>query len=285
MKYDCEETLIDEVLNDCETLPFLSDHKIVIMNHPMFLSTEKSKLDHNINRFTEYINNPNESTILIVNASDVKIDNKKKINKLLLEKAETYNYNNLVESDARDLIYETMHKLQVQISKDAVTELISRTECDALKLHSELSKLTFYLENQHEITIEDIKLLVCEPIENDIFALTNQFIERKISQSIKTYNQLLINNGEPIVFSSILGKNFHNLYLIKQYQNNHYTENQLTHILKIHPFQLKKLFQIASKTNEHDIVKNINALNEYDIKVKSGRIDKYLGFELLILNM
>ncbi|QVK19374.1 DNA polymerase III subunit delta [Mycoplasmatota bacterium] len=285
VKYDCEETTIDEILNDCETLPFLSDHKLVIMNHPIFLSSEKSKLEHNIKRLISYIEHPNESTILIINASDIKLDKKKKINKLLLDKAEVLNYDNLTELEARNLISQSMKQLNVQISHDAINELIMRTECDALKLHSELNKLSFYLENKNEITLEDIRLLVCEPIENNIFSLTNLFIERKIEQSVKIYHQLLMNNEEPIVFSSVLGKNFHNLYLIKQYQKKFFTEYQLKNILKIHPYQLKKLYQIAQRTKEEDIIKNIHALSEYDSMVKTGRIDKYLGFELLILNM
>lgn len=285
VKYDGDETTIDEILNDCETLPFLSDHKMVIINHPIFLSSEKSKLDHNIERLIAYIQHPNESTILIINASELKLDKKKKINKLLLDKADVLNFDNLTELEARDLISHFMKQLNVRISHDAINELIMRSECDALKLHSELNKLSFYLENKNEITLDDIKLLVCEPIENNIFSLTNFFLERKIEQSIKIYHQLLMNNEEPIVFSSVLGKNFHNLYVIKQYQKNFFTEYQLKKILKIHPYQLKKLYQIAQKTKEDDLIKNIHALNEYDIKVKTGRIDKYLGFELLILNM
>lgn len=285
VKYDAEEITIDEILNDCETLPFLSDQKIVIINNPLFLTSEKTKIQNNIDRFIEYINNPNQTTILIINASLVNLDKKKKINKLLLEKCETFNYDNITETEASTIIKNRMNQLNVNITFEAVNELIFRTECDSLKLYSELDKLSFYSEDKNEITIEDIKLLICEPVENNIFNLTNHFIERKIDKSIKVYYKLLRNNNEPIVFSSILGKNFHNLYLIKQYQKKSFNEYQIKNVLKIHPYQLKKLYQIAQKTKEADIIKNINALSDYDIKVKSGRIDKYLGFELLILNM
>ncbi len=285
VKYDAEEITVDEILNDCETLPFLSDQKIVIVNNPLFLASEKSKIQHNIDRFIEYINNPNQSTVLIINAYHVKLDKKKKINKLLLAKCESINYDNITELEAKAIIENRMKQLNINIKFDAVNELINRTECDSLKLYSELEKLSFYSEDKNEINIEDIKLLICEPVENNIFSLTNYFIERKIDKSIHVYHKLLRNNNEPIVFSSILGKNFHNLYLIKQYQKKFFTEFQLKNIFKIHPYQLKKLFQIAQRTKEEDIIKNIHAISEYDINVKSGRVDKYLGFELLILNM
>lgn len=90
---------------------------------------------------------------------------------------------------------------------------------------------------------------------------------------------------DPIVFTSILGKSFHNLYIIKQYQKLNFYEAQLRNILKIHPYQLKILYKLALQTKEENIIKNIHALYEYDRAMKSGKVDKYLGFELLILNM
>ncbi len=285
VKYDLEEVTIDEVLNDCETLPFLSDQKFIIINQVLFLSAENSKLDHNIDRFMEYLDNPNPTTVLIINCSDIKLDRKRNVVKKVLEKAEIYEYDNLNEEEARELIVSYLAKHNVKIHFDALNELIIRTECDALKLNSELHKLSFYLENKTEITVDDIKLLVAEPLEHNIFTLTNNFLERKIEDSLKIYHQLLLFNEEPIVFSAILGKNFHNLYVIKQYQKKSFTEYQLRNVLKIHPYQLKILYQIAQKTKESDIVRNIFALHEYDINVKCGKVDKYLGFEMLILNM
>ncbi len=284
VKYDCEETTIDEIINDCETLPFLSDQKIIIMNNPIFLSSQKSKLEHNVDRFINYIDHPHEMTLLMINASEIKLDKKKKVNKLLLKNAQIFQYDKMSEEEARSLVSAYFTHLKVDISKEAINELIIRTECQALKLHSELNKLSFYLDDK-DITLDDIKVLVCEPIENNIFNLTNQIIEHKIEASIKTYHQLLMNNEEPIVFSSILGKNFHHLYVIKQYQKKGYSEYDLKKILKMHPYQLKKLYHIAKKTEEEDITANIQALHEYDVNVKSGKVDKYLGFELLIMNM
>ena len=285
VKYDSEENTLDEILDDCETLPFLSDKKLVIINQPVFLSTDKSKLQHNLDRFLSYIDNPNLTTILIINAYDIKIDKRSKIYKLLQRLDYIENFDNITEDEAEELIKKYFNKLNCQISNLAVRELIKRCECDALRIHSELKKISFYLEDKSEITLEDIEVLVSEVLETNIFNLINNFLDRKIAESIKTYNQLLILNEEPIVFSSILGKSFHNLYVIKQYQKQNFTEFQLRSILNIHPYQLKILYKLTSQTSEVDIIKNIHSLHEYDVAVKTGKVDKYLGFEMLILSM
>lgn len=286
VRYDAEETLLDDILNDCETIPFLSEHKIVIINNPMFLSSEKSKIEHNIDRFMNYINNPNQSTILIINAYNVKLDKKRKINKLLLKNVKVMNYDNITEFEATNIILNKFKEINVKISHEVINELISRVECDAGRLYSELDKIAFYADNNlSEITLHDIRLLISEPIEHNIFHLTNNIIDKNVNKSIQLYHKLLKQNEEPIVFSAILANNFHHLYLIKQYQKKSYSEIQLKNILKIHPYQLKKLYLLAKKIKEEDIVSYINALNDYDYKFKSGKVDKYLGFELFILNM
>lgn len=287
VKYDSEEVTLDEVLDDCETLPFLNDKKLVIVNQTFFLSTEKSAIEHNIERLISYINNPNDTTILIINAFGIKIDKRNKLYKLLItsENVQAEEFASLTEEEAEKLIIDYFHLLNCEITNIAVKELIKRCECDALRIHSELKKISFYVEDKKEITLEDIDLLVCEVLESNIFNLINSILDRKISDALKIYHQLLIINEEPIVFSSILGKSFHNLYIIKQYQKQSFTEYQLRNILKIHPYQLKILYRLANQTSEDMIIKNIHNLHKYDVMVKSGRIDKYLGFEMIILNM
>lgn len=284
-KFDCEEISLDEVINDCETLPFLSEKKIVIISNPIFLSNEKNKLIHNIEKFIEYINNPNKTTILVINSCDIKIDKKKKIYKALQKKAKICSFDNISEQVATQIIKNKFKQLNANISYEAIYELINRTECDSLKLYSELDKISFYIDDKNNITIDDIKLLVPEPIETNIFNLTNNIIDRNIEKSLHLYKKLLIQHEEPIVFSSILSKNLHNIYIIKQYQKKKYSENQLRSILKIHPYQLKKFYRIAQKTKEEVLINNINAFSKYDINVKVGKIDKYLGLELLILDL
>jgi len=284
VKYDSEEVTLDEIIADCETLPFLGEQKMVIIINPIFLSTEKSKLDQNIERFISYVNNPNPSTVLVINCCNIKLDMKRRITQLLYEKAQVLEFDNLNELEAEELIINYFQKRNVKVNYDVIQELIRRTECDAFRLYSELQKLSFYLENVTEITIDDIKALVTEPLEQDVFKLTGYFLDRRIDEALKVYQQLIIFH-DPLVFLSILAKNFHYLYLIKYFQKQGLIEYQIKNLINIHPYQLKMLYPIALKTSENDIIKNIKAFHQYDIDLKTGKIDKILGFELLILNM
>lgn len=283
-KYNCDETLVDEAIEDAETLSFFDNQKVVLINNPTFLTSERVKLEHNLELFLSYIKNPNESTIMIINACGLDLDKRKTITKEVMKHAKTTTFDQLNEESARTYIEHSFKEQGKTIDFIALNELISRTECDALRIHAEIEKILFYLDEGKHVTLEDIKALVAEPLENNIFNLTNYIIEGNIAYAIGSYHKLKKQNEEPLIFSSVLAKNFHLMYMIKQYQKRGYNEHQLRSVLKIHPFQLKKLFQITRKTNEELINKNIERLAQYDVDVKTGRVEKYLGFELFILN-
>lgn len=284
-KYDAEETPIEQIVEDCMTLSFFATKKVVIINNPVFLSTEKSKLEHQIDAFTTYIKNPNPDTLLIINAYDINLDKRKNLVKELQQVAEVINYDTLTEDEARVIIRKNFSAKQKKIDFLAENELINRIMGDSLRLYNELDKIFDYMEHQDMITFEEVAALVAEPIEHNIFNLTNQILAGQTDAAIKTFHKLIRQNEEPLVFSAILAKNFHNMLLIKQYQKQMYTEFQVREKLKLHPYQIKKLYQESRLTAETRIQDSLLMLHEYDLQVKTGKVDKHLGFELYILRL
>lgn len=284
VRYSGDEVPVEEIIEDCRTEPFFDEKKVVIINHPVFLTGNKSLVDHHVESFLDYLKRPNERTILIVNACGYSLDKRLKITKELLKIAKVSTYDAFNEEAARGFVQNKLNEKGKRIDRKALEELIARTECDAHRLQQELEKIFFFLDDETNITYDLIDLLVSEPLETNIFKLTNEIIEGKIVDAIRTYHKLIKQNEEPIVFSSVLAKNFHLLYVIKDYQKKGYTEYQLRSVLKIHPYQLKKLYQVARRINEQKICDSIVRLAAYDRSVKTGKIDKYLGFELFILN-
>ena len=82
--YDMEVDSVATVINDCMTMPFLSEKKVVIMRHPIFLSKDTSVSYHAL---LDYLDNPSESTVLIIDASGVELDESKDIVIKLKKKA------------------------------------------------------------------------------------------------------------------------------------------------------------------------------------------------------
>jgi len=85
--YDMEEKNVSFAVEDAQTAPFLCEEKIVVLRHPKFLTTAKLEIEHDIKGFVKYLNNPSPYTIFIIDASNLKLDNRKEVVKVLLKVA------------------------------------------------------------------------------------------------------------------------------------------------------------------------------------------------------
>src|SRR5690606_28268060 len=71
--YDMTESPLEMALEDAETMPFLSDKRIVIIKNPYFLTSEKksasqTEVEHDLNRLERYLENPSPYATVIFEA-------------------------------------------------------------------------------------------------------------------------------------------------------------------------------------------------------------------------
>ena len=65
-RYNLEESLLKNIIEDCQTMTLFNDKKMVIVdNSYIFVRTQKKYLEQDIDVLIEYSNNPNPNTILI----------------------------------------------------------------------------------------------------------------------------------------------------------------------------------------------------------------------------
>ena len=97
--YDLEETPIEAALEDAETFPFMGEKRLVILQNPVFLTSEKTKgkVEHNLAKLEEYLSQPAPYSIVVFSAPYEKLDERKKVTKELKRKAEVFEANKLTE--------------------------------------------------------------------------------------------------------------------------------------------------------------------------------------------
>src|SRR5690554_6785273 len=88
LTYDMEEVNVATAILDASTVPFMSAYKVIILKNPTFLSSVKTEINHNKKAFIRYLENPSSSTVLIINACNIKLDERKEEVVKLLKVAE-----------------------------------------------------------------------------------------------------------------------------------------------------------------------------------------------------
>ena len=83
-KYDLTNTYLTDIINDASSMSLFDDKKIIIVNNSyIFTGTTKKALEQDTTILENYLNNINDNTILIFIVNNDKLDERKKITKLI----------------------------------------------------------------------------------------------------------------------------------------------------------------------------------------------------------
>jgi DNA polymerase-3 subunit delta len=135
------------------------------------------------------------------------------------------------------------------------------------------------------ISLEDIKLLVNEPLNENSLELLNYLVENKKELALKTYKDLIIKNNDPVYLISMLSsqlKFLNMVYYLNKTEKK--TKDEIASILKVSPGRIYFTLKNLKNLNQKILDNSFEQLYKLDKDIKLGNINKYVGFELFILN-
>src|SRR5699024_8934462 len=99
--YDLQESPIQDVVMDAETYPFFGGTKLIFATNPGFLKAKPEKLpfEHDLNAFQQYLESPADYSVIVLIAPYEKIDERKKISKLVKKNGVTADCSPIREQD------------------------------------------------------------------------------------------------------------------------------------------------------------------------------------------
>lgn len=276
-KYDLENDLLSTVIEDCETYSLFNEKKVVIVNNANIFTSSTSKDSEIIEK---YLNHINENTILILTVINDKIDERKKITKLIKKNGIVKCFNDQLD------IYSLIRNLlkDYKIDYNSINTLIDRVGSNPLIIQNEINKIKIYKGEDKNITEEDILNLTTKIIEIDIFKLIDYIVKGNKEKALEMYYEMLKMNEEPLKIIIMLANQFRIMYQSKELLKKGYTEKDIAGILKIHPYRVKLAIQNSRLYNSSVLLKKLDELADIDMGIKTGSINKNLSLELFILN-
>lgn len=285
--YDMTESPIELALEDAETLPFLSDNRIVIIKNPYFLTSEKklasqSVVEHNLKKLEQYLENPSPYALVIFEAPYDKLDERKKIVQLLKKTAQVFEANTLQDKDVHDWIQNESRKLKIEMDEHAIKHLYSLVGKDLKKLKNELEKLSLFVGESGRVTEETLDLLVSRSLEDNIFVLVDHVVNKRMNEAFHTLRDLFEQKEEPIKIVALLARQFRIIAQVHTLRKKGYTTKQMAAYLKLHPFVVQKTLQQANQFSQTECHRMIQNLAEADYFMKTGKYDKQILLEIFL---
>lgn len=277
-RYELDSSNFQDIIDDASTISLFAAKKLIIVNNAyLFTSANKSG---NVTLFEEYIPNYNPDTIIIFKLNESKIDERKKVVKLIKK------YGVVKDFNKKDNTYDMVKTLfdNYHISKDNINYLIERIGEDIYTLKQEIDKIKLYKNDNLEITREDINNLTSQNIEMDMFKLMDAIINDNKEEALNLYQEMLKYNLEPIQIIISLANKYRLMYQAKELYIKGYNENEICKELgQQNPKYIYILIKNGRQYDSNKLISILKSLADLDFNIKSGFVNPNLAFELFIL--
>lgn len=276
--FDLDEDSLKNIVDSANTMSLFSNKRMIIVDNSNIFSGNGKKRE-DVKYLEEYINNPNDSTILIFVLNNDSLDNRKKIVSLIKEKGKVIEFND--NYDVYKIVKEMFDNYNISFSD--IRLLVNRVGSNLNILNNEIEKIKTYKDSDLNITSDDIYNLTTKTIDTDIFNLIDNIILNNKKEAIESYYEMIKLGEEPIKIIVLLSNQFRLMYQVKLLSSNRYGIFDMMKILNQKKYPIEKALEKSRKYDKSIILKKLYELAELDINIKSGKIDKDIALELFIL--
>lgn len=279
VKYDMTNNNLLDVIEDASTIGLFSNNKIIILDDCYFLTANKT-ID-NIEELEKYIEKYNPNNYCIFISYTEKIDTRKKIYKLLKDKAKIIEQVKIDNNYLINYIKEELKREKYKIEN--IEYFLNKVGNNLYNVKNELNKLMMYKLDSKEIKNTDIDKITIKTIEEEIFALTDAVIAKNTNLSLNLLEDFLNKDYEEIQIIMLLASQFRFLFQVKRLLNKGKTESEIAKILEANPYRIKFTAKKLYSYTENMLLDYIQKLAKIDHDIKLGLISKKLALELFII--
>ena len=288
----------EDIHNACETLPFMSEKKIIVVKDLGIFSRKKkgeiseAKPSKKKDPLIEYVKTLADYVCLIFVEKERKVDKSKSIVKTIGKTGEVVEFNKLRGKDLNDWISNTFKKHNKTISQYSLNYFIeysfyfSRESNKTLyDLENEIVKLSNFVGEKKEVTIDDINNVMAKSLETNIFTLLDSISTKNVNNSIKIFNEMSTSNGRYLKILHMIVRQFRLIKHCIVLTDGGYVGKDAMAKLKIGSYEYNK---IARQSHNFNLVKVNKALNlclDCDKRIKTGSMDSKLAIEMLIIKL
>lgn len=285
LSYDCEEVNVKKAITDASTPPFMGKKKVIVIKNPTFLGF-KPLINHDTKALEKYINDPLDSTILVIDASGMKINEKSKILDLLKKKATCNDTKPIDETIFSGWVNRQCAMNGVSIKDDAIKQFIKMVGFkDLTNAKTEIEKLINYIGEGGEITKDDVMKVCTREIQTDIFALSNAIIECNKEKAVSVYLDLMALDNDVNTIINMVSKTLRDTLIAISLVEAGAKQNEVAQRMGVSPQRAYHLIKNAKDASKEKCEEYIEKLGDLDYKIKSGQIDAKTGFEFFLFGV
>jgi len=291
-----ESVELDNIIDACETLPFMSEKKVVIIKDLPQLVEGGDKLaglkEGDIKFLSQYITKLDSYVCLIFTIKSAKIIKTSSLYKAIKKAGDIVEFNKLRGSDLNSWVEQKFNGFNKKISKANVNYFIqqsfyfdSSSNRTLYDLENEINKICNYRSGNKEITKEDIDNVMSKSLEMNIFNLLASISNRNGEEALRKFNEIYLTNEPVLRILYMIARQLRNMLNYRILKEKGYSNNDVENKMGIKPFELQKISLQSKNFTIDQLEKAMFYCLETDNRLKTSSIDERLAMEVLITNL
>lgn len=255
------EVSIDDIVANSKRYPMMAERQVLIIK-------EAQDLSRTIEQLVDYAENPQPTTVLVVNYKYKKIDKRKALYKAIKKIGVVYESKKLYENQVGEWIRRVLSSKDYSITPKAAQMLVEFLGTDLSKINNELEKLQIILPKGSQITPELIEENIGISKDYNNFELRKAVGNKDVlkAQQIARYFGENPRSNPMVVTISLLFNFF--AQLLHYHGLNDKSSRSVASALRINPYFVNEYITAARNYPMKKVSHVISTLREFDVKSK-----------------
>ncbi len=255
------DVTVEDVIGNAKRFPMMAEKTVVVVK-------EAQELSRTIEKFASYVENPQPSTVLVLNYKYKTLDKRKKLHKIASKNGVVFESKKLYENQVADWIRKVLNGKNYQMEPKAAQMLVEFLGTSLSKISNELDKLILILPEGTIITPEHIEKNIGISKDFNNFELRKAIGNKnvlKANQIIKYFSNNPKNN--PLVMTiSLLNSFFTQLFLYHGLQDK--SKGNVAKNLGVSPYFVDDYVTASRNYPMRKVSQVIGFLRDADVKSK-----------------
>ncbi len=273
-RFEGKDTRVSEVIDLCETIPFLSERRVILFENSGFFKNKCDELADYLPQIPDYL------YLIFV---EKQVDKRSRMYKALKDKGRAAEFSMPDDKTLLTWIGTILGKNGRKIRTTDAGVLLQRTGSDMGNIKNELDKLIGYTEGRDMVTMADIDAVCTNRAENRVFDMVRAVADKDQKRAMLLYEDLLALREPPLKILFNLTREFRRMLLIKKMEREGTAQSEIAAVLGVKPFAVQKSSRCARRYTVSALEKILEEFAAADEDVKTGRLDDRLAVELMIV--
>lgn len=287
-RLDGTAVTLDQIRNNCETLPFLSEKRVVLLSDFKLMEGGKTKGfgEDEEKHLAEYLKKLPENCMLIITSEGA--DKRKKLYKSVSESGAVYEFGELDEKSLKSYIEKRFKESGKTARAAVIARLIEasgyydkETDYTLYNLENDIKKAVAFNE-EPEIGFETVDSTISGNIDTNVFAMIDALGSNHKDEAYQMLHNLLVSGEKEYKLLALLCSHFEIILSVKEMKEEGKSFAEMKDILGIHEFRIKKAAMFAEKYTAASLRKILRKTYEIDKNIKTGLLESSLALELFI---